>query len=103
MEKNNQRVATRGMITRVNGVAILTSENEMIPIKPICEALGVAFEPQFKKLKEDEDLGSVVTLGVTTGADGKAYGVGACTPRNVGLFFVFIGLGFLVENSNLFV
>jgi len=60
-------------IARINGVNIQIIENgkKMVPVKPICEALGIAFEPQFKRLKLDPILSSTVTLGVMVGADGK--------------------------------
>jgi len=45
--------------------------SKLVPVKPICEALGVAYEPQFTKLKEDEFLSSTITLSVTVGSDGK--------------------------------
>jgi len=59
-------------IATINNVVIMATEGEkMIPIKPICEALGIAYEPQFTKLKEHDFLSSTVTLSVMVGADGK--------------------------------
>jgi bifunctional DNA-binding transcriptional regulator/antitoxin component of YhaV-PrlF toxin-antitoxin module len=60
-------------VARINGVDIVVIENgeNRIPIRPICEALGIAHQPQFDKIKEDEILGSTVTLSMTVGADGK--------------------------------
>ncbi|MBK9391946.1 MAG: phage antirepressor N-terminal domain-containing protein [Bacteroidetes bacterium] len=54
---------------------LIFSENgeNYIAIKPICEALGVAFQNQIDKIKDDEILSSVVMLSMTTGADGKSY------------------------------
>jgi hypothetical protein len=59
----------------VNNQKIIIIENgeKRVAVRPICDALGIAFEPQFKKLKSDPILSSVVTLGVMTGADGKQY------------------------------
>lgn len=67
--------ATSTVVARVNNVDIVVMENGMkkVPVKPICEALGIAFEPQFTRLKNDPILSSVITLSVTTGADGKQY------------------------------
>lgn len=67
--------ATSTVVAKVNDVQIVVIENgeKRVAIKPICEALGIAFEPQFSKIKNDEILGSVVTLSVTTGTDGKKY------------------------------
>lgn len=63
------------VITRINGVGILASNvsEGLIPIKPICEALGIDYSTQLKKIKEDEDWSSVMGLSPTTGADGKIY------------------------------
>ena len=60
-------------IAVVNNVTILaTGEAEMlIPIKPICEALGIDYSGQIKKVKEDDFLSSTVVLSTTVGADGK--------------------------------
>lgn len=61
-------------VTKVNNVSIVCVENDrkrLVPIRPICEALGIAFEPQYRKLQDDEDLSSTVTSEVTVGGDGK--------------------------------
>ena len=61
-------------IVRVNNVDIIaTSDEQMIAIRPICEALGIDYSRQLKKIKDDADLGSVVGVTPTTGADGKQY------------------------------
>lgn len=65
---------TTRIIARVNNVDIMgISEEQLIPIRPLCEALGVAYAPQTTKIKEHYLFGSVVTLSVTTGKDGKQY------------------------------
>jgi len=60
-------------IARINNVDIVMIEDgeKLIAIKPICDILGVAWEPQFRKLKSDPKFSSTVTLRVTVGADGK--------------------------------
>jgi len=60
-------------VAKVNEVDILIIEGDekRVAIKPICEALGIAFQRQIERLKEDPILGSTVTLEVTVGADGK--------------------------------
>lgn len=61
-------------VTKVNNVSIICvedNEKRLVPIKPVCDALGIAFEPQYRKLQDDEDLSSTVTSRVTVGADGK--------------------------------
>lgn len=61
-------------ITKINGIDIVTVEKDgdiHVPIKPICEAIGIAFQPQHIKLQEDDFLASTVTIIVTVAADGK--------------------------------
>ena len=62
-------------LARINQVDILLIENgeKRVPLKPICEAVGVDFSSQLQKVKDDEILGSVVGLSATTGKDGKSY------------------------------
>lgn len=62
-------------IATINNQQIVVIENgeKRVPVKPICEALGIAFQSQNERLKSDPILSSVVTLSVTTGADGKRY------------------------------
>lgn len=61
------------LITRVNGVDIvsLNYEKVLIPIRPICEAIGIDYPTQYQKIKDDELLASKVGLNPTVGADGK--------------------------------
>lgn len=64
---------TTKTIAKINGVSIQVIENgeKRIPIRPICEALGIAYEAQFQKLKSDDFLESTVMLSIMVGADGK--------------------------------
>ena len=60
----------------VNGISlqVVADEREqLVAVKPVCEILCVAYPPQFAKLKEHPIFGSVITLSITTGADGKEY------------------------------
>lgn len=63
--------------------AIAATSNEqgevLIPIRPICDALGVAYHGQYMKIKDDQFLASVVMLSITTGSDGKRYEM-VCLP-----------------------
>jgi hypothetical protein len=54
-------------------ITLIIDENgrELIPIRPICDALGVDYSTQEQKIKEDEDLGPTVGLRPTVAADGK--------------------------------
>lgn len=84
-------------VTKVNNVSIIAiDENgkKFVPVKPICEALGIEMEPQRRKLNEDEILNSVTTLRVATGGDGKQYDM-LCIP----LEFVF-GWLFTINPKN---
>ena len=62
-------------IVRVNNVDIVATSDEMrlVPIKPICEALGIDRKRQQDKIKEHSILSSVGGLKPLTGADGKQY------------------------------
>jgi len=73
--KDSNEKPTLKTVAKINDVSIVIIENgeKRVAVKPICEALGVAFEAQFTRLKSDPILSSVVMLSVTTGADGKQY------------------------------
>jgi len=75
MKKETRTVAV------INKSKILVIENgeKLVPIKPICEALGVDVDSQRKKINDDEILGSVTVLSTATGADGKQYEM-VCIP-----------------------
>ena len=90
------KTAEQTAIAVVNNVTILSTYDakRLIPIKPICEALGIAFNSQIDKIKADEDLSSVMMLSITTGADGKSYEM-ACLP----LEFIF-GWLFTINPKN---
>lgn len=62
------------MITRVNNVDIVaTSDEQMVPIRPICEALGIDANGQKQRIERDEILSSVACVIHATGRDGKQY------------------------------
>jgi len=73
MIKKNE--ATSTVVAKVNGTEIVVVENgqKLVPIKPICQALGIDEDAQRRKLKEDPILSSVTVLSKATGADGKQY------------------------------
>lgn len=69
-------------IANVNGrkIEILNEpDGKFVPIKPICEALGINYVTQLEKIKEDEILGATIPLRGTVGADGKQREM-ACIP-----------------------
>ena len=61
-------------VTKVNEVMILVSNDpeRLVPIKPICEALGIDSEPPRKKIQEDLDLSSTASLSMVVASDGNA-------------------------------
>ena len=73
MEKETSRLS----IGRINGVDIYAINDDngqtLVPIRPICEAIGVSLQGQSEKIYDDEILSSVVKHNLTTGADGKQY------------------------------
>lgn len=84
-------------IANVNNVElqlIVDGKKKFVPIKPLCDALGISVSRQIKKIKEDEILGSVMALRATTGSDGKTYEM-SCLP----LEFVF-GWLFTINPNN---
>jgi hypothetical protein len=59
----------------VNNVDIVAANNaeKLVPIKPICEALGIDAKVQRSKIQDDPDLCSIGVLSTSIGADGKQY------------------------------
>lgn len=77
-------------IGKVNGVDITISINgeKLVPIKPICEALGVDSEAQRQKILEDPILGSTTVLSKAVGKDGKQREM-QCLPLKYALGWLF--------------
>ncbi|KAA6332790.1 hypothetical protein EZS27_018748, partial [termite gut metagenome] len=46
---------------------------KLIPIRPICEMLGLDYSSQVQKIKEDADLSSTMVISTIVAADGKEY------------------------------
>lgn len=61
------------LVKRVNDVNILVSNDteQLVPIKPICEALGIDPESQRKKIKEHYIFKSITVLSTVVAGDGK--------------------------------
>lgn len=62
------------LITKINGADIVTVDRDgetFVPIKPICQALGISANVQREKIEEDETLKSTALLSSAVGADGK--------------------------------
>lgn len=79
------------LIKQINGVDIVAEISDgdvLVPIRPICQALGIDFSRQYSKITEDEFFSSVVGVTPTTGADGKQYEM-VCLP----LMYAMLWLG----------
>lgn len=62
------------LISRINGVDIVTVERDgeiFVPIKPICEAIGIDAKAQRAKLQEDEFFASTGAIITSVAADEK--------------------------------
>lgn len=64
---------TTSIITRVNNVDIVATNNaeKLVPIKPICDALGIDAKVQRTKIQEHPILSSIGVLSTLVAADGK--------------------------------
>lgn len=84
-------------VAKVNQVSIQLvsdSKEKLVPIKPICEAMGIDPKVQRTKIQEDDFLSSVGVLSTSTGSDGKQYEM-MCLP----LEFIF-GWLFTINPKN---
>ena len=61
-------------LVKINDVPIQVVDDngrKLVPIKPICEAVGVDYEAQRQKLRDDDFLDSTALLSKVVAADGK--------------------------------
>ena len=72
MENVNQSLATI-VVAKINGVDILASQVELglVPIRPICDALGVDAKAQREKLNSNPLYSPTGVLSTSVAADGK--------------------------------
>lgn len=59
-----------------------------VPVKPICEVLGIAHQAQQEVIKKHPIISSVVMLSMTTGSDGKQYEM-TCIPLRYAFGWLF--------------
>ena len=74
------------LISKINGVDIVTVDREgeiFVPVKPVCEAIGIDVDAQRNKLNADEFFNSVTAIITATGADGKKYDMYCLRIRDV--------------------
>ena len=66
--------STTKTLAKVNKVNILLIENgyKYVPVKPICEALGINSNGQIERIKSDPILSSTNKMCLSVGADGKS-------------------------------
>lgn len=60
-------------IARVNNVNLLVCQDpeQLVPIRPICDALGVDFASQYQRIKRDEIYSSTVVVTTMVASDGN--------------------------------
>lgn len=64
----------QNFITRINGVDIVTVDQDgetYVPIKSVCDALGIDVDAQRNKLNSDEFFNSTTAIIAVVAADGK--------------------------------
>ena len=90
-------------IAKVNGIEIAAVRDEehnfFVPVKPICQAIGVQFEAQYHRLSRHYILASVMSTMYTTGADGKTYEM-VCLPLEYVYGWLFTIDANLVAEAN---
>lgn len=55
----------QNLITKINGVDIITVDYQgetYVPVKPICDALGISLERQREKIQSDDILSTTAAL-----------------------------------------
>jgi hypothetical protein len=69
----NEIVRTLAKVNKVDIQVVERLGEKHVPIKPICDAVGVDFEGQRQRIERDEILSSVAFMTKATGADEKTY------------------------------
>lgn len=76
-------------IRKINGVEIITAgDSNLVPIKPLCEALGVDPEAQRQKIKEHYIFSSTALPDKVVSADGKERDM-VCVPFRIFAVWMF--------------
>ena len=63
----------------INKIQIVQLDGDLIPIRPICQALGIDEDGQRRKIYDDEFFNPVAKLSLATGVDKKEYEM-VCLP-----------------------
>ena len=69
----NEVIRTLAKINKVYIQVVERLGEKLVPVKPICAAVGVDFEGQRQRIERDEILSSVAFVIKATGTDGKSY------------------------------
>ena len=91
------------LISIINGVEISAvadeSGNIFVPVKPICQAIGIDHPAQVQRIKRHRKLSSVMVTITTTGADGKSYEMLALPLQYVYGWLFSIDLSMVAESA----
>ena len=71
--KKNNSATTVAIVNKQKIQVLVENGNEFVPIRPICDALGIDAKSQRDRIKRDQILSSVGVTMTSTGADGKNY------------------------------
>ncbi len=69
---------------------VARADTPLVPIRPICDVLGLAWQVQHRKLTSHPTFAPAVTMMVTTGRDGKLYEMVAMVAEMVPLWLATI-------------
>lgn len=90
-------------ISIINGVEISAvtddSGNIFVPVKPICQAIGIDHDAQRQRIKRHRKLSSVAVTITATGADGKSYEMLALPLQYVYGWLFSIDLSMVAESA----
>ena len=91
------------LISIINGVEISAvtddSGNIFVPVKPICQAIGIDHDAQRQRIKRHRKLSSVAVTITATGADGKSYEMLALPLQYVYGWLFSIDLSMVAESA----
>ena len=90
-------------ISIINGVEISDvsdeSGNIFVPVKPICQAIGIDHDAQRQRIKRHRKLSSVAVTVTATGTDGKSYEMLALPLQYVYGWLFSIDLSMVAESA----
>jgi hypothetical protein len=69
--KTSEKSTLTVAVVNQQQIQIISNGEKLVPLRPICDALGIDFSAQLQRLKRDEILGSTMVIITTVGADKK--------------------------------